>query len=244
MQGLYKEVMRQPFRIALVLIVTLSAGCASSQGFDRAAMREALHVEPTLIPDSQPLANQTARRSPPLRLGIFFSNHDFPNRSSIRKVEWLSADRDQLLRELAPLRDEQILVDTFVLMDVTLRGEDTSGIRQAGARQGADVILIVDGAAAVDRHNNRFAWLYPTIIGAYLAPGTESDSLVIATGSLRAVRSDWFPPTQTVEGRSKVTGSAFFVEDAAALQEAKQQAIQALGKRIADQLQRATLLSR
>jgi rhombotail lipoprotein len=123
-------------------------------------------------------------------------------------------------------------------MDATLRGEDINGIRQAGARYGVDVILIVDGVAAVDRYNNRFAWLYPTLLGAYLAPGTESDTLVMITGGLWAVRSEWHAPMQTVEGTSKLVGSAVLVDDTVALQEAKQRAIQSLTERMTDQLQR------
>jgi hypothetical protein len=121
-------------------------------------------------------------------------------------------------------------------MDATLRGEDINGIRQAGARYGVDVVLIVDGVAAVDRYNNRLAWLYPTLLGAYLAPGTESDALVMVTGSLWAVHSEWHAPMQTVEGASKLVGSAVLVEDSAALQEAKKHALQTLGTRIVDQL--------
>ena len=117
-------------------------------------------------------------------------------------------------------------------------GEDILGIRRAAARYGADLVLIIDGAAAVDRHNNRFSWLYPSVIGAYLAPGTESDALVMVTGSLWAVHSEWHAPIQTVEGVSKLVGSAVLVEDTAAIQKAKEQAIQALGNRMADQLQR------
>lgn len=222
--------------IVASFIVALSAGCASSQGFNRTAMNEVLHVEPTPIPESQPLASQGVHLSTPLRLGVFFVNHDFPHRQSIRTVEWLARDRDQLLRELDPLQDTHILQDAFVLMDATLRGEDIRGIRQAGARYGVDLVLIVDGVAAVDRYNNRFAWLYPTLLGAYLAPGTESDALVMVTGGLWAVRSEWHAPMQRVEGTSMLVGSAVLVEDIAALQEAKKHAIRALGQRIVDRL--------
>ncbi|MBI5315024.1 MAG: hypothetical protein HZB34_03550 [Nitrospirae bacterium] len=228
--------MVQLLTIVASFIFALSTGCTSSQGFDRTAMNEILHVEPTPIPESQPLASQGVHLSTPLRLGVFFVNHDFPHRQSIRTVEWLARDRDQLLRELAQLQDTHVLQDAFVLMDATLRGEDINGIRQAGARYGADVVLIVDGVAAVDRYNNRFAWLYPTLLGAYLAPGTESDTLVMITGDLWAVRSEWHPPMQTAEGASKLVGSAVMLEDSAALTEAKQRALQALGKRIVDQL--------
>ena len=219
------------------LLLLLATGCATSQGFDRTAMSKALLADPTSIPEGRLPANQNIHLSRPLRLGVFFVNRDFPPRQSIRKVAWLTRDRDQLLRELAPLQDKHVLQEVFVLMDATLRGEDIRGIRQAGARYGADVVLIVDGIAAVDRYNNRFAWLYPTLLGAYLASGTESDALVMVTGGLWAVHSEWHAPIQAVEGASKLVGSAILVEDTIVLEEAKKRAIQSLGERITDQLQ-------
>lgn len=228
--------MREP-KVAWSLMFLLLVGCTSSQGFDRPAMIETLHVDPSADQNNKPLANQDFRLSPPFRLGIFFADHNIPAGQSIRKVEWLSADRDKFIHEFAPLQDEHILMDTFVLMDATLRGEDIPGIKRTAARHGADMVLIVGGAGAIDRHNNRYAWLYPTIIGAYLAPGTESDALVMVTGSLWATHSEWHAPIQTVEGISKLVGSAVLVDDMAALQEAKKQAIQSLCKRVADQLQ-------
>jgi hypothetical protein len=56
------------------------------------------------------------------------------------------------------------------------------------------------------------------------------------TGSLWAVRSEWHAPIQTVEGASKVVGSAVLVDDSTALQEAKEQAIRALGMRMVNLL--------
>jgi rhombotail lipoprotein len=226
----------QASKTVWLLTLLWVTGCASSQGFDRAAMSEVLLGAPIPIPENQIPASQDVHLSTPLRLGVFFVNRDFPNGQSIRKVEWLTMDREQLLLQLAPLQNEQILVDAFVLMDTTLRRENIRGIRQAGARYGADLVLIVDGAADVDRYNNRYAWLYPTLLGTYLAPGTESDALVMVTGSLWTVRSEWHAPIQTVEGVSKVIGSAVLVEDSIALQEAKERAIQAVGMRIVDQL--------
>jgi hypothetical protein len=226
----------QTAQIILVLTIFISTGCTSSQGFNRTAMGERLHGPSISVPQGQPLSPQSARPSPPFRLGIFFATRDVPNTPSSRKIEWLSADRDQLLRELALLRDEQLLTDTFVLMDITLRGDNIKEIRQAGARFGADLVLIVDGVASIDRYNNRFAWLYSTIIGAYLAPGTESDALIMATGSLWAAHSDWHIPIQAIEERSKTVGAAAFLQDNVPLQEAKKLAIQTLGKHTAEQL--------
>lgn len=218
------------------LVFLLMTGCASSQGFDRPAIIEALHGDPNSIPDSPSLANQDIHLTPPIRLGVFFTNQDFPNRQSLRKVEWLTTDREQLLHQLAPLRDEYLLGDTVMLMDATLRADNIHGIRQAGGRYGADVVLIVDGAAAIDRYNNRYAWFYPSVIGAYLAPGTESHALVMLTGNLWAVRSEWHAPVQIAEGGAQLVGSAVLLEDNTALKEAKEHALQAICQRIVTQL--------
>lgn len=220
----------------LLLTVLLLTGCANSQGFDRTAMGERLHLVPTATPETQPRSDASTHPSPPFRLGVFFAKHDVPDTPSIRKVEWFSADRDDLLRKLTPLQDEHLLADTFVLTDVRLHGDAIKEIRQAGARFGADMILIVDGVASIDRYNNRFAWLYPTIIGAYLAPGTESDALVMATAHLFAVGSDWHTLIQTAEGHSKVKAAVAFVEDAVALHKAKQGAIHLLAEHISERL--------
>ena len=236
MRQLCRTVTLYSFGIALALIVAGSAGCAGNRGFDQSAMREALHLDSLSTSETPPVLPGNARPSAPLRLGVFFVKHQVPDTPTIRKVEWLSSDRDQLLRELAPLRDEQLLADIFVLTDVRLRGDDIKEIRRAGSRFGADVVLIIDGIAAIDRYNNYLAWLYPTLLGAYLVPGTESAALVIATGRLWATRSDWQAPISTVEERSKAVGAAAFLEDNAPLHDAKRRAIQTLGKSIVEQL--------
>lgn len=227
--------MQEPKTIWSLMFLLLT-GCASSQGFDRTAMIEVLHLDATQGQNDQPLVNRGPNLSLPFRLGVFFADHEFPNRQSVRKVEWLSTDRDLVLRQLAPLHNEQILEDTFVLMDATLRRENIPGIRQAGGRYGADVVLIVDGAAAVDRYNNRYAWLYPTLLGVYFAPGSESNALVMAIGSLWAVRSEWHASIQAVERVSKSVGPAVFIDDTLVMRQAKEAAIDALSESVAEQL--------
>lgn len=228
--------MTRRFKIACLLILMVSAGCASSQGFDRAAMQEALHFSPATEGSGKLISSQTSTVMLPFRLGVFFVEREFLPKHSIQKVEWLSADKEELLHWLAPLRDERILSDTFILVDPTVKGTNIRDIRAAGVRYGADMVLIVGGAAAVDRYNNGYASLYSTGIGAYLAPGTESDALVMIDGSLWDARSEWHTPSQTVEGVSKSVGPAALVEDRAIVAEAKEAAIEAFGKRIVDQL--------
>ncbi|NGZ99064.1 MAG: hypothetical protein CV089_23635, partial [Nitrospira sp. WS110] len=83
--------MRQLFKIAFGLTVVLSAGCAGSQGFDRSAMTEVLHIASSSDGGNRDPSSQNSALSPLVRLAVFFSDHEFPNHQSLRKVEWLSA---------------------------------------------------------------------------------------------------------------------------------------------------------
>jgi hypothetical protein len=154
----------------------------------------------------------------------------------IRRVDWFTADKEALLRRLAPLRDERVLADVFILTDSTVQGVRLRDIRLAGARYGADVVLIVDGVAAVDRYNNGYASLYPTLIGAYFAPGTESEALFMIEGSLWDVRSEFLYGAQVVEALSKTTGPAALVEDRTVIEQAKAAAIEDFGRKIEEKL--------
>ena len=155
---------------------------------------------------------------------------------TIQKAEWVSADKDALGKWLAPLQDERVLTEAFLLVDATIQGNDVRKIRRAAARYGADAVLIVEGAAAVDRYNNGYAAYYATLIGAYLAPGTISEALFMIHGSLWDVRAERLYATQTAEGHSKSVGPAVAVENRQVLVQAKKSALDEFGKQMADEL--------
>ena len=225
--------MARRFTIVFLITIVVSAGCTSSQGFNRSAISETLLSTPT---SDQQRQLPTSRLSTPFHLAVFFIQRTMTPGASVQPVDWRSADGDALLRWLTPLQDEHILADTFVLIDPTIRGEHIEEIKQAAARYGADAVLLVDGSTAIDRYNNGYASLYPTVLGAYLAPGTVSHALVMISGSLWDVRSDWHAPTETVEGNSKAVGPALLVEDSTAIVDAKEAALEAFGKRFAEQI--------
>ncbi len=219
--------------IIVLLAATGLVGCVNSHGFNRTAMSDTLQSIPM---NHQPHQLAAPRLSMPFHLGVVFVHRTLTPSQPLQPVEWLPVDGDILLRSLTPLQDEQILADTFVLIDTVVPGESIDAIKQAGVQSGADAVLIVDAVSAVDRYNNGYASLYPTILGAYLAPGTESSALVMVSGTLWDVRSDWHTPIEAAEGKSKAVGSAFMVEDRTAVAEAKDTAIETFGKRVAERL--------
>lgn len=220
-----------------VLCLTLSA-CSTSKGFDRTGMHESLHQRLHIADEREPTDSpkSTAPLSEPFRLGIYFVRTEFPTRQSVRSGEWLSAEKDQLVQRLTPLRSDQIVREIMVLAEPTVRTLTRQELRRASIRYGIDMLLLVDGIGAVDRHNNAYALLYPTVIGTWLAPGTVIDALFLLTGTLWDLRTDRLLDQQTAEGQAQRTGAVVLMEDADALKEAKGLAIDAFGGRVADRL--------
>ena len=89
-----------------------------------------------------------------------------------------------------------------------------------------DLLLIVDGAATVDRYNNyKGLLLYWTILGAYLANGTQSDALCLVRGSLWDIRRETKLVEKEAQGISKILGPAARLEDREGVTKARRQAL-------------------
>lgn len=223
-----------------VLLMLLASGCVGSAEFDRTAMRATLGIAEVPAAQHAPAVAHADMPNPPhpLRLALYFVEKDMPTQHKIRMAKWMDMDKGVLMKELSPLQNEGIVADTFLLADSTIRGYDVHKIRQAAARYGADAVLIVDGVGSVDRYNNGYAAWYATLIGAYVAPGTVSDALFMIHSSLWDARTERLYATQTVEGRSTLTGSAVLLEDSQVLAQAKTAALAEFGKRTVDEWRR------
>lgn len=228
--------MAQWFMIASTLILAILAGCAGGPGFDRDAMREVLRHNGNPAAGQTSPVTDTSALPAPFRLAVYFVEHDFPLRRNIRKAEWIGSDKAALIDHLAPLKREGAVTDIFLLTDSTIRGHDIRKIRVAAARYGADAVLIVNGVGAVDRSNNAYAALYPTVIGAYLVPGTVGESLFIVKGNVWDTRVDRLYIRQAAEGHARMAGPAMTLEDREVFGLAKHSALKALGEKIADEL--------
>jgi rhombotail lipoprotein len=228
--------MRNRTAATLMMLLCWLPGCAGSRGFDRPAMQTFLKADA-----SEALELETAGRPSlrtPLRLAFFFIEDELPSHRTIRKADWVTADKERLKQSLAPLVEEGLLSEIVFLTDATIRGHQAVKIRQAALRYGADAVLVVNGLSAVDRFNNALAWLYPTLLGAYIVDGTESRALFMLEGSLRDVGAGQVLAREQAEGTAALIGPAMGVEDREVLRQAKAQALDELGARIAAVLRR------
>lgn len=229
-------------RWLLPLLCIILPACSMRHGFDREGIQKALHQRLTLSGERESTdpKEQLSLLTGPFRLGIYFVRTEFPTRQSVQPVEWLSVEKDLLIQQLKPLRDDRIVREIVTLAESTALNLSRRELRQAAVRYGIDVLLLVDGIGAVDRHNNAYSLLYPTILGAYLAPGTISDALFVIDGRVWDVRTDAVGDRKTAEGTAQQIGTAVMVEDADALRAAKHRSIEGFGAVVVEHLRSFT----
>ncbi|GMV49838.1 hypothetical protein FBQ96_11025 [Nitrospirales bacterium NOB] len=217
-----------------LLLLTLSA--CGGRGLNRQLLQQAFHDHPDVV-TNQDIAATLALQpqlTTPYRLAVYFKPREFPTTPSLRRADWVSADADRLIRALAPVTEEGIVRESFVLADSTVQGTTFRDLRLAAARYHADALLVIDGASAVERYNNGHAAWYATGVGLYLAHGTESHALFMMEGTLWDVRTGYLYGTQTAEGETTLIGPAPSLEDRDAIAEAKDVALERFGREVAE----------
>jgi len=209
--------------MALAFLLFLT-GCASSQGLHLDALQQTLQDEEARFVGALPstsTANPSTRQGPP-KLGLYvmptgFFRHEF---------EWTDADRESLLAWTNGLQRDGLINSASFLQISSIKGNQLAQLRESAARYGADLLLIVDGAAAIDRYNNyKGTLLYWTILGAYFADGTHSEVLCLVRGSLWDIRGEAKLAAEEAQGFSKVVGPTARVEDREQVTAARRQAL-------------------
>jgi hypothetical protein len=222
--------------LALALLLFLTA-CASSQGLQLDSLQQTLQEEEARFVGALPsksTTNPSTSQDPP-KLGLYvmptgFLRHEF---------EWTDADRETLLAWTKGLQRDGLISGTSFLQISSIKGNQMVQLRESAMRHGADLLLIVDGAAAVDRYNNyKGTLLYWTILGAYLADGTHSDALCLVRGALWDVRGETKLVEEEAQGLSKIVGPAARVKDGEGVTAARRQALTQLMEKLRDDFAR------
>lgn len=220
-----------------ILFILLLTGCAGSQGLHLNMLQQTLKDEEVRFvgtPPSEAAVSGSSRQGPP-KLGLYimptgFLHHEF---------EWTLADREALLDWTNRLQREGLISGTSTVQITSIKGNQLAQLRESALRHGVDLLLIVDGAAAVDRYNNyKGNLLYWTILGSYYADGTHSDALCLVRGSLWDVRTGTKLAAEDAEGLSKIVGPTARVEDQDGITAARRQALTQLMEKLRAQVAR------
>jgi hypothetical protein len=216
--------------VLLLILIASLAGCASSHGLSRQPLEAALLEKESRFAGEPLSAGHPIRPRAPV-LGLYLNPTGFLN----REFEWTGRDRDLLLTGSHRLfRESAGRSAGFVTMS-SLKGESLKELRASAARYGVDWLLVVDGAAAVDRYNNYKApLLYWTIVGAYMADGTHSDALCLLKATVWDVATGARLFEEQAEAMTKAVGPAALIDDTREIERAKTQAMETLLQGLTD----------
>jgi len=203
------------------------AGCA--HGFNRDLLQErlndgSLQVTDTAIAEARSLKPQLKL---PCRVAFYLKP------SNQGDWRWTTEDRAALEPLTATLKRDGFATEVFALPEMlSSYSADVKNLRLAAAKCGADVLLVVNGAAQSDKYKNPSALLYLTIVGGYVVPGDHVDSLFMIEGCLFDVDNGFLYTSAQAEGVGKIVRPSFIIEEKDAVAKAKKRA---LGK-FADEL--------
>lgn len=202
----------------------LLTGCASRQGLHPEPLHELLRDEEQRFigePPHKTVATNPSGHTNP-KLGLYLKPTGFFKRA----FEWTDGDRDALLAWANGLRSSGLVSGPSFVPQSSLKGNTLRELRQSATRYGADLLLIVDGAASVDRYNNyKASLLYWTILGAYLADGTHSDALCLLRGSVWEVKTGTQLFSDDAQGTAQQVGPAARIDDRVVVAQACRQAL-------------------
>jgi hypothetical protein len=185
----------------------------------------------------------------PIKVGVAFVEEEDIDRSDPRTARWRWSERDReaVLAAAAPLRTDGVVSDLFVISRDLIAGRDLKHLRLAAAKHGADAVIVVKGAAQVDRYVNPLAILNLSIVGGFFVPASHRDALADGCCGLRPppvagrarssvvrcamwdVGNEVLYLTAESEGEAKRLGPTFLIEDEPALGDAKEDALRGFG---------------
>jgi hypothetical protein len=220
--------MRAP--LALTLIVLLS-GCAS-QGLHADALRQVLADDASRFMGGPAQGELPAHPggSAGKTLGLYVA----PTGYLRHGFEWTDRDRETVLEWATRRSQTGVAQDASFISLASLKGQTLAHLRESAARYRADKLLVIEGAAMVDRYSNyKGRLLYWTILGAYFADGTHSDALCIVRGTLWDVRTGARLASEEAEGQAATIGPTALLDDHDVIRQAKRQALESLLAKLA-----------
>jgi rhombotail lipoprotein len=210
-----------------VAVCVLFLGC--SHGFDRGQLKERLDTEAVQVTDADVRAALSLKPQLrfPIKVGVAFLEEDTFDRSDPRAARWHWSERDReaVLAATATLRERGVISDLFVIAKDLIAGRDLKHLRLAAAKHGADAVIVVQGAAQVDRYVNALAILNLSILGGFVVPASHRDAVFAVRCAMWDVGNEVLYLTAETEGEAKRLGPTFLIEDGPALDGAKEDAL-------------------
>ena len=150
--------------------------------------------------------------------------------------KWLQLRKGTSVEMKKTLESSRVFQETDFLPDLLIpSGEaiDLKTLRIAAARAHADGILIYSTEPGYEYKPNALCLLYPTIIGAFIAPGSKAASMCVSKAVLVDVHTGYIYSVMETYGEKATTRPYFFLNAESLEFDARTQAIADLAKAVA-----------
>ena len=214
------------------LFIALSSllffSCAS-KGFNRGELKEQIGVLKPAFDDKEikEAYNKKANLPKPFKLGVYFK----APKEGRPEQQWRWSEQDKsVLESIAKeLLNQGLVSDVFPIVDSLVTDTDLKSLRLAAAKHQADALLIISGAAQIDRYVNNWGWSYLLILPTLFVPASKADTLFLANATLWDVKNEYLYLTAEAESTNSETYSAAFGwSDRELIQESKTKALDGL----------------
>jgi hypothetical protein len=220
-------------RLSFILAVLLSGCSFTPRGIDQGALARSARVDrfPVADSDISKAVTLKAQLPSPFRVAVWFRPPN-PWRWSESRFEWTPEDRALVQEALRPLVESGAVTEVVPLADALFPDESVRGARFAAARQGADAVLVVTGAAGFESYSTAASLLYWTIIGLWVAPGTQVDGVCYLAASMWDVRSGFLYLAAETRGYARRRVPYMHLDEPSVAAEARSNALADLGREL------------
>jgi hypothetical protein len=218
--------------VTIVITLSVLSGCAS-KGFNREALQSQLGVTKPVYDDKEIKEAYTKKPNlpRPFKLAIYFKAPKHSGR--FPDWRWSESDKSSLDEIAADLKSRGVISEAFPIISSIVTDEDVRSLRLVAAKHGADALLIIGGAAQVDKYLNNWGWTYALILPTLFVPGSEAETLFVTSATMWDVKNDYLYLTSESEATAKETYvAAFGKRDIDLIDEAKGRALQKLKEQI------------
>ena len=229
------------FTVIAVFASLVQIGCAS-KGFNRGELREQIGITKPVTDDKEIAAALSKKPNlpKPFKVAVYLKAPASTNvgakwTSSHAEWFWEEKDKEIVASIVKDLKADGLVADVFPLVSSVIANEDLKSLRLVAAQHGADALLIIGGAGAVDRYVNNWGVSYFLIAPALFVKGSEADTLFVANAVMYDVRNEYLYFTTEAEVQTNESYiPAFDRPNKVLLHEAKRSALEKLKVGIKD----------
>lgn len=218
---------------SLLLAALLLSGCTATDM--KASLKQGLSSVPKTTVDMtvEQIKQLRPQAKPPLKVALIYEHYD---------REFSPAEREAIL-DWGKRAQQQGFIKSLEIVPPSLRPScgynSTSSCfmdqsRIAGARLGADALLILSGNAVTDSYVNPLSILDISIVGLWLVPSHHRDSYAVYEAALYDINNNYLFAAAEEYGEAKTIRPFAYAESDTGQTEARLDALNKLGQKLYD----------